>query len=122
MKKMIKFEFFEVGQYLYFDIMRLAQLEKLLGESLIKITEKAAEGDISLNFIVAALTVGLKHHYPRGTEQFFADKLTDYLENDGDWAGIVAAVTEAVISIWTTPKKDSDEKNAEIVQRPELTA
>lgn len=120
MKKEVPFEFFEPGQYLYFDIGRLMQLEKLLGESLVKITERAANGDISLNFVVAALTVGLKHHYLRGNEQFFADKLTDCLENGGDWQGIIAAITEAVMSIWVN-KKESDIKNVETAQNPELT-
>jgi len=122
MKKTVPFEFFEAGQYLYFDIARLVLLERLLKESLVKISERAATGDISIDFIVKSLTIGLKHHYPHGTEQFFADKLTEYLENGGVWFDLMSSVSEAIVSIWNINKDDEpDTKNAVTVQEPELT-
>lgn len=122
MKKTVPFEFFEPGQYLYFDTMRLVQLEKLLGKSLIKILGEAVNNqDLGLDFALAGISIGLKHHYPRATEQFFAEKLDTYFENGGTIPDLVAPILEAVVSLWDKGKGAS-EKNVEEVQKTELTA
>ena len=68
MKQTISFDLFEQGQDIYFDILRLAEIEKVLGKGINKIVQ---EQDAGIGFCLAALQIGMRHHYPRGTQEMY---------------------------------------------------
>lgn len=120
MIKSVPFELFEPGQTLYFNIIRLGQLEKLLDRSLNSIM---ANQEIGVNFCLAGLTIGLQHHYPRATKQFMAEKMETYLDNGGTLDDFAMPIVLAIIEsgIMGKADKETDIKNVETVQEPELT-
>lgn len=92
MKKSIPFELFGPNQYIMFDILRLAELEKAIGSSIMKI---AVEQDISINFCIAALSIGMKQHYqPNPT--LYAQKIEEYLDKGGTLMDIVTPLIQAI--------------------------
>lgn len=114
MIKVVPFEIFEPGQTIFFDIARLAQFEKVMGTSLVKILQNDETG---INFCLAGLMIGMKHHYPRGTMPFFAEQLDAFFENGGTLIEVNVPIIEAIMAVWGT-KKESESKNAQKVQKP----
>lgn len=94
MKKTVPFELFGPNQYIYFDVLRLAELEKALGVSIIKLI---ADQDVSISFCIAALTVGLKHHYHKATPTFYAEKMEEFFESGGTIQDVAVPIIKAIV-------------------------
>jgi hypothetical protein len=107
MKKTIPFELFGANQYIYFDILRLVELEKMYGSSIIKLV---AEQDVSINFCLSALVIGMKQHYHKATPVFFAEKLEKYLEDGGGINDVITPIVQAIISSGLFGKSDSEDE------------
>jgi hypothetical protein len=80
MIKAVPFELFAKGETIYFDILRLFQLEEATGKSIKYIF---FEQEASLNFCAQALAVGLKHHYPEAGFSLMKEKIAKYIESGG---------------------------------------
>lgn len=111
MRHEIVFDHFGEDQRIYFDIGRLAALEKLMGTSIQKII---AEGNVGINFVLFGLTVGLGHHY--GNRSAIQRKLEEYFAAGGDLNEIAATIVRAVVASGIFGKEESadpelDEKN-----------
>lgn len=93
MKKSVPFEVFGENQYLYFDIQRLMRLEQLLGKS---ISNVVASHDITLDFIVKSLMVGLSHHSRDNVSQWTA-KVEKYFEDGGSIELLAEPIMRGII-------------------------
>ena len=93
MKKSVPFEVFGENQYLYFDIQRLMRLEQLLGKS---ISNVVASHDITLDFIVKSLMVGLSHHSRDNISQWTA-KIEKYFEDGGSIELLAEPIMRGII-------------------------
>lgn len=74
--KKIEFEVFGPGQYLYFDIGRLIQVENLTGKSAGDIIRNQ---ELNLGILTALLSIGLRQHgikIPSGTPTRCRNSLT----------------------------------------------
>jgi hypothetical protein len=94
MKKTVQFELFEPNQTIYFDILRLAELEKRLDMPIADVIRK---GDAGINFCLAGLQVGLKHHYYKATPDDYAEKIEKYLEGGGTIDEIATLIIKAIM-------------------------
>lgn len=113
MKKSIPFEVFGENQYLYFDIQRLMRLEQLLGKS---ISNVVASQDITIDFVIKSLMVGLAHHNRDNVSQWTA-KVEKYFEDGGSIELLAEPILRAVIASGIFGKLDAegeaDEKNVQ---------
>lgn len=57
--KKIEFEYFAPGQYIYYDVGRIIQIENLLKKG---IGEIASEQTLNMSTLCVMLAVGLRHH------------------------------------------------------------
>ena len=57
--KKVEFEYFAPGQYIYYDVGRIIQIENLLKKG---IGEIASEQALNMSSLCVMLTVGLRHH------------------------------------------------------------
>lgn len=71
--KKIEFDVFAEGQYLYFDIGRLIQIENQTHKSAIDLITKQ---DLSFGFLTVLLSIGLRQHGLK-TPQWYAEKLSE---------------------------------------------
>ena len=94
MKQTISFDLFEQGQDIYFDILRLAEIEKVLGKGINKIVQ---EQDAGIGFCLAALQIGMRHHYPRGTQEMYAIKIENYLDGGGRIDDVATPIIMAIL-------------------------
>lgn len=94
MKKAIPFELFEKNQTVYFNILRLAELEDRLGMSI----NEMVKAEAGIKFCLAGLMVGMKHHYHKPTPDFFADKIEQHLDNDGSLSDIAIPIIKAIFA------------------------
>jgi hypothetical protein len=109
MRKTIPFELFEPNQTIYFDILRLAELETALGTAINNIVRKQ---DAGINFCIAGLTVGLKHHYHKANPTFYIEKIEQYLESGGTLDDIATPIVRAIVASGIFGKQDeATEKN-----------
>lgn len=120
MKKSVPFEVFGENQFIYFDIMRLAQLEQAMGRSIFQII---SSGEAGINFCLNALTVGLRHHYSKASPQLFAEKIGKYLEEGGELDNIAVLIVKAIIlsgifGKGITDEEEGEEKNAPATVEP----
>ena len=115
MIKSVPFELFAQNQYIYFDIVRLAMLEKALGEPIPKIV---ANSEAGINFCLNGLTIGLKHHYSKASPQLFANKLSDYFDAGGSIEKVALPIIEAIVLSGIFGKVDEDEEEDEIKNAP----
>jgi len=118
MIKSVPFELFAPNQYIYFDIVRLAMLEKALGEPIPKIV---ANSEAGINFCLNGLTVGLKHHYAKGSPQFFANKLTDYFDGGGSIEKVALPIIEAIVLSGIFGKVEEEEDEIKNVPNTQMT-
>lgn len=114
MIKSIPFEVFGSNQFLYFDIKRLMRLEQLLGKSVSNIV---ATHDISLNFIVNAVMVGLSHHSKESAAQWSV-KVEHFFDDGGSIEELAVPIIQAVIASGIFGRienetEGSDSKNAQ---------
>ena len=110
MKHTIPFEFFAKGQTIYFDILRLAELEKMLGDSILQIMRRA---DAGVTFVLAGLTVGLQHEYPQNTRAAVLEKLEQYFETGGTLDEVATPIVRAIVASGIFGKVDEARKNEE---------
>lgn len=115
MKNSILFEVFGQNQFIYFDIKRLMQLEQAAGRSVQSII---ASGDISLNFIINGLAVGMRQHYKDGAAAW-TERIQKHFDNGGNIDGLGVPLIRAVLAsgIFGKPEEEEDaaedsEKNA----------
>lgn len=115
MKNTIPFEIFEAGQYLQFDIMRLAELETAAGKSISSII---AAGDVGVSFALMALPIAMKQHYPRVTPQDFVEKIENYLEQGGDLNSILVPIVRAILASGVLGKEVQSRALASVEVQP----
>ena len=108
MKKTIAFDLFGAGQTIYFDIIRLAELEKVLGDSIINVVRRQ---DAGINFCIAGCLIGLKHHYNRPTPALMAEKIEEYLDKGGNLDELALPIVQAVLATGIFGKVDPERKN-----------
>lgn len=118
MIKSVPFELFAPNQYIYFDIARLAMLEKALGVPIPKII---ANSEAGITFCLQGLTVGLRHHYPKGSPQFFAEKLSTYFESGGSIEKVALPIVEAIVVSGIFGKVDDEEEEKNAVGAQSMT-
>lgn len=94
MKKQVEFEIFGEGQTIYFDIIRLAELESKLGMSIVRFVQGQ---DAGIDFCLKALQIGLKHHYRNKNIDFFAEKMGEYLSEGGKFDDILTPIIKAIM-------------------------
>lgn len=95
MRREIEFDFFGENQKIYFDIKRLQELERKTGKSINQIMQS----DLSISLIVAALHIGLQHEYGAAkSDQFYNEKLGQYIENGGTIFSVFEKITRAIMS------------------------
>lgn len=98
-KRSIPFEFFAPNQYMYFDLKRLAELERETGTPVLNVMGQIEESMCSVAFVIAACRAGLAHHYPNkpGTMEQVLDK---FLEDDGEIfdTAFLSAISRALIA------------------------
>ncbi len=95
MKKSIPFELFGPNQYIMFDILRLAELERALGRD---ITDVIRRQDAGVGFCLTALPIGMKQHFHKATPQDFAEKIEAYLENGGTLDDIAVPIVKSIMA------------------------
>ncbi len=114
MKKTVPFEVFGANQFIYFDINRLMRLEQLLGKS---ITHIVAVHDITIDFLVKSLMVGLSHHSRDNAAQW-TNKLKKFFGGGGSIEELAEPILLAIIGsgifgkIETDDEEEGEEKNA----------
>lgn len=96
MKKSIPFEFFAPNQFVYFDIERLALLEKISGTTITKMA--AGGGATGIVFVLQACQVGLAHHYHNATPEDYVKMIEEYLEKDGNISTLEMALGRAIVA------------------------
>lgn len=82
MKRSIPFEFFAPNQHMYFDLKRLADMERELGTPIIRVMMEIEEATCGIGFITAACRAGLAHHYPN-KPGIMENALDTYIEQGG---------------------------------------
>lgn len=97
MRREVAFDLFGENQTIYFDIARLRQFEEALGDSLMNIIF-VKNMDNSISFCLNGLRVGLAHHYPGLSNDFFIVKIEEYLENGGKLADIIAIIGKTLFA------------------------
>ena len=77
------------------------------------------KAELEIGFCVKALTVGMKHHCPKGNEGFWLKKISEHIENGGGLQEVQLPITEAMMAcgLLGSKKSEAEEKNA-----PEGTA
>lgn len=104
MKKTIPFELFGPNQYLMFDILRLAELERVLGKP---IAQVIASQDIGVDFVLKSLPIAMKQHY-RETPEFFANKIEEHLDGGGSFDDVAVPLVRAILASGLLGKEVAD--------------
>ena len=75
--KKVPFEVFGEGQYMYFNIARLMQLEQACGEGISKIVSKQ---ELNLTVLTHILVIGLAHH-KKCNALWYAQRIQELLDD-----------------------------------------
>ena len=94
MRREIEFDCFGENKKIYFDIKRLQELERKTGKSINQIMQS----DLSISLIVDALHIGLQHEYGAKSDQFYNEKLGQYIENGGTIFSVFEKITRAIMA------------------------
>lgn len=94
MRREIDFDCFGENQKIYFDIKRLQELEKKTGKTINQIMQT----DLSISLIVSALHIGLQHEYGTKSDQFYNEKIGQYIESGGTIFSVFDKITRAIMS------------------------
>ena len=98
MLKELAFDLFEEGQTIYFDMRRLRTLEKLFGRSLVS-ESFLPNARLTIDETISGLKIGLQHHYPNATSEFYDEKIEEYFDKSGKGIGTIAdLVLKAMIA------------------------
>ena len=107
MKKTVPFEVFGPNQYLMFNILRLAELEKATGRT---INSMMTNGDAGVEFCLKALPIAMKQHY-RPDPKEFADRIEKHLENGGTLSDIEVPIIKAIVATGIYGKQDATQED-----------
>ena len=91
--KNIDFDYFGEDQYIYFNIQRLMEIERITGKSTGDIIKNQ---DLNFNILTVLLSVGLKHHGIKNP-QWYAEKLQVLLDNGMNIEELSIGVVKALI-------------------------
>lgn len=93
--KKINCDLFAMGETIYFNIGRIAELEQLWGESIFKAVQN---GTMTFNQLITALVVGMKHHGKKRDYIYYQDKLQELFdEGTVQYADLVQLIVQALI-------------------------
>jgi hypothetical protein len=95
LKKTVPFELFGANQYLMFDMIRLGMLERSMGTS---ITRLMTTQDIGVDFVLRALPIAMQQHVFNKPIEFWAGKIENYLDGDGDIKDIAVPLIRAILA------------------------
>lgn len=100
MKKTVPCNLFEEGQTIYFNNLRLSQLEGMIGRSIAADDFIGArKAQMNSTETIKGLIVGLQHHYPQGNFDFYCDKLDEYYEKSGKGlSSVIELVLRAIVA------------------------
>lgn len=90
--KKIAFEYFGIGQYIYFDIGRFLQVEQTTKMS---VGELIVKQELNLTVLTVLLSVGLRHHGFKGP-QWYGDKLQELIDEGVELSELQMKVVQAV--------------------------
>lgn len=90
--KKIDFEVFGPGQYLYFDIGRLIQVENITGKSAGDIIRNQ---ELNLGILTALLSIGLRQHGIKNP-QWYASKMQELIDEGHEMEEFVQPVVKAI--------------------------
>lgn len=112
MKKTIPFDLFGKKQTIYFDILRLAQLEDALGDSIVNVVRR---GNAGINFCLSGLIIGLRHENMKADRDFYTEKIDEYFERGGTLDELAVPIIRAILAsgIFGQPQEESESKNGE---------
>lgn len=74
--KKVPFDLFGDGQYMYFNIARLMQLEQACGEGISTIVSR---NELNLNVLTKIFMIGLAHH-KKHNELWYAERIQELLD------------------------------------------
>lgn len=112
MKKTVPFELFRPGEEIYFNIVRLAELEKKINKPIVEIVGTSY---IGIDFCLAGIEVGLKQHYPRTTKEQFAEMMGKYLEEGGTLDEIAVPIIKAIMASGIFGQQKEEQQEAKNV-------
>lgn len=115
MKKTVPFETFGANQYLMFDILRLAELERVIGKSIDQLLNTQ---DVGIDFALKALPIAMKQHYNRETPEFFAAKIEEHLESGGTFNDISVPLVRALLVSGILGKEVADHAMGLVPEEP----
>jgi len=109
MKKTIKLDLLKEGQTLYFDILRLAELEAKMNKSIL---EMVREDQTRIDFTLNALAIGLKHNYDEPEKVnavFIGEEIDKFLDKGGSFSSFIVPISQAIYEsgIFGRPKKET---------------
>ena len=93
--KKIDFEVFGPGQYLYFDIGRLIQVENITGKSAGDIIRNQ---ELNLGILTALLSIGLRQHGIKNP-QWYATKMQELIDQGHEMEEFVQPVVSVPSSL-----------------------
>lgn len=123
--KKIAFEYFTPGQYIYYDIGRIIQIENVLKKG---IGEIASEQTLNMGTLCVLLAVGLRQHGVKTPDQI-APMLQQIMDDGVDIFDIQTPVAKALAASGALgkkvyyqifPEEQTEEKAAEIKKEEEV--
>lgn len=108
MIRSIPFEFFAENQHMYFDIQRLAMLEKISGVTVGEMASGKNGAGSGLNFVIAACIVGLSHHNFKATPEDYAGMIEKYIDDGGSFMELESEVGRAIVASGIYGKRSAD--------------
>lgn len=115
MKKEIEFRHFGEEATIYFNIKRLSELEVKTKKPIASLVNT----ELSIELILVMLQIGLQHVYGLKSQDFYSNKIEEFLENDGHitkiWADLLRALLASGILGKESAKKAVDNKLDEMV-------
>jgi hypothetical protein len=111
MIKKIPFDLFKEGHTIYFDIVRIIELEERLGDSILNVIRRNEAG---MKFCLNGLIVGLKHNYEGlVTPDMIIEKIEKYFDNGGNLDQLAVPVIRALLDsgILGRKQKENERKN-----------
>lgn len=115
MKKEIEFRHFGEESTIYFNIKRLSELEVKTKKPIASLVNT----ELSIELILVMLQIGLQHVYGLKSQDFYSNKIEEFLENDGHitqiWSDLLRALLASGILGKESAKKAVDNKLDEMV-------
>lgn len=115
MKKEIEFRHFGEEATIYFNIKRLSELEVKTKKPIASLVNT----ELSIELILVMLQIGLQHVYGLKSQDFYSNKIEEFIENDGHitkiWADLLRALLASGILGKESAKKAVDNKLDEMV-------